>query len=201
MCVPTNVMQRPAGSLDKDTERKAQQPDSPSSSTSSDFGAGDVVQLKNPKALHYGGPKDWVTTGVGKVIVGGARLGYGSEITGGEYLCEVGGRRLWAKEWELSLMFAAPRLPPAEELEQEKKRRQMEREKRVANIEQNHKRSRARLEALKVRQAAAKSPRGDPAGEETEVEPQRKTAPRPGAQAEVAPGLAGELEVRTIARY
>ena len=57
------------------------------------------MRLTNPHELHYGSPQGWVTTGVGTVIVGGARLGYGSEASGGEYLCEIGGRRLWAKEW------------------------------------------------------------------------------------------------------
>ncbi len=124
------------------------------------------MRLTNPHELHYGSPKDWVTTGVGKVIVGGARLGYGCEVTGDEYLVEVGAQRVWAKAWELSLIFAAVRLSPAEEIEQEKKRRRMERDRRIAGAEQIEKRRRERLSALKKRQAAMKTPRDPPAGEE-----------------------------------
>lgn len=137
-----------------------------------DFGAGDVVRLINPQELHYGCPQDWVTTGVGKVIVGGARLGYGSNISGGDYLIQVGGRRLWAKEHELSLLFAEPRLSHAEEIQQEQKRREIERQKRLAELESGQKRSRARLTTLEKKrqnQEAAQAPRDYHAGEEQEL--------------------------------
>ena len=125
-----------------------------------DFGSGDVVRLNDPKALHYGAPKDWITTGVGTVIVGGTRLGYGSEISGGgEYLLDIGGRRLWAKETELMLVHGVPRAPVEEEIELERLRRSTERGKRRAAVEAQEALATARMEALKVRTAAKKSPR------------------------------------------
>lgn len=93
-----------------------------------------------------------VMVGVGTVIVGGTRLGYGNEVTGGgEYLVEVGGRRLWAKETELMLVHAVPRLPVEEEIIQERHRREVERGKRQATIEAQVALQNARTEALKVR--------------------------------------------------
>lgn len=164
-------MQRPPCPRDAEAEAERERLQAIKDSTPEElsFGAGDVVRLKTPHDLHYGSPKDWVTTGVGKVIVGGARLGYGCEATGDEYLVEVGAQRLWVKVWELSLLFAAPRLSPAEELEQEKKRRHMERDRRVAAAEQIEQRKYERLSALKKRQAAMKTPRLPSAGAGSEV--------------------------------
>ena len=164
-------MQRPPWPTDDEAEAERGRLQAIKESTPKelDFGAGDIVRLVNPHGLHYGSPNDWVTTGVGKVIVGGARLGYGCEATGDDYLVAVGGQRVWAKSWELSLLFAEPRLPPAEELEQEKKRRHMERDRRVADAEQKEKSRRERLNALKKRQASMRTPRARPDGEESEV--------------------------------
>ena len=96
---------------------------------------GDVVRLKNPQALHYGAPRNWLTTGVGKIIIGGERHGFkGTSREGGEqeYLLSVGGVRLWAKQSEMNLIYAAPRLTHEEERQNERSRRSSERQAREA---------------------------------------------------------------------
>jgi hypothetical protein len=78
---------------------------------------------------------------------------------------------------ELSLMLAAPRLSTPEELEQEQKRRNSEREKRVASLEKDLARSQARTLLMKQRKEA-KSPRAPKStvveGKEEEQEEQEQ---------------------------
>ena len=92
---------------------------------------GDVVRLRDPKNLSYGSSKDWHTTGVGKIIVGGEHHGY-ANFRGGEYLLSIGDQKVWAKRAEMTLIYAAPRLSVEEEREREEQRRAAAKKKRQA---------------------------------------------------------------------
>jgi Ca2+-binding EF-hand superfamily protein len=92
------------------------------------FGPGDIVRLVNPahpEALAYGAAKNWATTGVGKVMVGGRRHN-------GDCLIEVGGQRLWVKQNEIDMVVQStePRPSTAEEIRRENRRRARERKAR-----------------------------------------------------------------------
>ncbi len=93
-----------------------------------EFGPGDIIRLVNPahpEALAYGAAKNWATTGVGKVMVGGRRHK-------GDCLIEVGGQRLWVKQNEIDMVVASdePRPTTAEEIKRENRRRARERKMR-----------------------------------------------------------------------
>ena len=92
---------------------------------------GDVVRLRDPKNLSYGSSKDWHTTGVGKIIVGGEHHGY-ANFRGGEYLLSIGDQKVWAKRAEMTLIYAAPRLSVEEEREREEQRRAAAKKNRQA---------------------------------------------------------------------
>lgn len=92
------------------------------------FGPGDIIRLVNPahpEALAYGAAKNWATTGVGKVMVGGRRHK-------GDCLIEVGGQRLWVKQNEIDMVVPSdePRPSTAEEIKRENRRRARERKMR-----------------------------------------------------------------------
>ena len=93
-----------------------------------EFGPGDIIRLVNPshpEALAYGAAKNWATTGVGKVMVGGRRHN-------GDCLIEVGGQRLWVKQNEIDMVVQSndPRPTTAEEIKRENRRRARERKHR-----------------------------------------------------------------------
>ena len=100
------------------------------------FGHGDIIRLKNPsdpEALTYGAAKNWATTGVGRVMVGGRRHK-------GDCLVDIGGQRLWVKQTEIDMVLQStePRPSTAEEIRIENKRRARERK-----VRQKERRARA----------------------------------------------------------
>ena len=112
------------------TPPKRTKPKTPPSSIDQ-FGPGDIIRLVNPahpEALAYGASKNWATTGVGKVMVGGRRHK-------GDCLIEVGGQRLWVKQNEIDMVLQSdqPRPSTAEEIKSENRRRARERKARQKN--------------------------------------------------------------------
>ena len=68
------------------------------------FGYGDVVRLKNPsqpESLMYGAARNWKTTGVGKVMMGGRRFK-------GDCLVDINGQRLWVGPDEIEMILENP---------------------------------------------------------------------------------------------
>ena len=92
------------------------------------YGFGDIVRLRHPdvpETLAYGAAKNWQTTGVGKVMMGGRRFK-------GDCLIDINGQRLWVTPNEIDMLAENPDPRPstAEEIKREQKRRARERKQR-----------------------------------------------------------------------